>query len=335
MQAAKALEVQLLTQTGLRENAELFARQATAEIEELKAELKRAKDSDAARLRRCMYAQVSLDASTKTTEKLRQFIKSIQESTFRSNVEAPSITLGPHQGRLVGRSGDAIEGCIATQPDPPTDSNQWNSSPAGGSSPLEVNIAKAVHHSKKPGKRRRLRRAGSSSELSPSPLSNSEDSKRRQFKPSGSPKAAFAAAGLTDVPGTASYPSPSKCHGLGMPKAWRKTKPAKKRRAALGPTTVPPKDRPAFKATDPWLRDSPAAPAAPLSPSPSPIIPSVAAPASGPLLAVTQGPAQASLSTGDSCGARVLCRNLLRQMSPSSRDVQLVMERDLLEGRAP
>ncbi|KAG2763336.1 hypothetical protein PC116_g26738 [Phytophthora cactorum] len=120
-----------------------------------------------------------------------------------------------------------------------------------------------------------------------------------------------------------------------MPKAWRKTKPAKKRRAALGPTTVPPKDRPAFKATDPWLRDSPAAPAAPLSPSPSPIIPSVAAPASGPLLAVTQGPAQASLSTGDSCGARVLCRNLLRQMSPSSRDVQLVMERDLLEGRAP
>ncbi|KAG2806907.1 hypothetical protein PC112_g17632 [Phytophthora cactorum] len=315
MQAAKALEVQLLTQTGLRENAELFARQATAEIEELKAELKRAKDSDAARLRRCMDAQVSLDASTKTTEKLRQFIKSIQESTFRSS--------------------DAIEGCIATQPDPPTDSNQWNSSPAGGSSPLEVNIAKAVHHSKKPGKRRRLRRAGSSSELSPSPLSDSEDSKRRQCKPSGSPKAAFAAAGLTDVPGTASYPSPSKCHGLGMPKAWRKTKPAKKRRAALGPTTVPPKDRPAFKATDPWLRDSPAAPAAPLSPSPSPIIPSVAAPASGPLLAVTQGPAQASLSTGDSCGARVLCRNLLRQMSPSSRDVQLVMERDLLEGRAP
>ncbi|KAG2776286.1 hypothetical protein PC129_g16579 [Phytophthora cactorum] len=48
----QALEVQLLTQTGLRENAELFARQATAEIDELKTELERAKDSDAAHLRR-------------------------------------------------------------------------------------------------------------------------------------------------------------------------------------------------------------------------------------------------------------------------------------------
>ncbi|KAG3114437.1 hypothetical protein PI125_g6454 [Phytophthora idaei] len=78
----QALEVQLLTQTGLRENAELFARQATAEIEELKTELKRAKDSDAAHLRRCMDAQASLDASTETTEKLRQFIKSMQESNL-------------------------------------------------------------------------------------------------------------------------------------------------------------------------------------------------------------------------------------------------------------
>ncbi|KAG3074007.1 hypothetical protein PI125_g22113 [Phytophthora idaei] len=78
----QAFEVQLLTQTGLRENAELFARQAAAEIEELKTELKRANDSDAAYLRRCMDAQVSLDANTDTTEKLRQFIKSIQESNL-------------------------------------------------------------------------------------------------------------------------------------------------------------------------------------------------------------------------------------------------------------
>ncbi|KAG3088208.1 hypothetical protein PI124_g17811 [Phytophthora idaei] len=67
----QALEVQLLTQTGPRENAELFARQATAEIEELKTELERAKDSDAAHLRRCMDAQASLDGSTETTESLR------------------------------------------------------------------------------------------------------------------------------------------------------------------------------------------------------------------------------------------------------------------------
>ncbi|KAG3079287.1 hypothetical protein PI124_g19721 [Phytophthora idaei] len=78
----QALEVQLLTQAGLRENAELFARQATAEIEELKTELRHAKDSDAAHLRRCMDAQASLDASTETIEKLRQFIKPIQESNL-------------------------------------------------------------------------------------------------------------------------------------------------------------------------------------------------------------------------------------------------------------
>ncbi|KAG6946197.1 hypothetical protein JG687_00016842, partial [Phytophthora cactorum] len=78
----QALEVQLLTHIGLRENAELFARQATAEIEELQTELKRGKDSDAAHLRRFMDAQGSLDASTETTVKLRQFIKSIQESNL-------------------------------------------------------------------------------------------------------------------------------------------------------------------------------------------------------------------------------------------------------------
>ncbi|KAG3123237.1 hypothetical protein PI124_g23995 [Phytophthora idaei] len=167
----------------------------------------------------------------------------------------------------------------------------------------------AVHHAKKPGKRRRLRRAGSSSESSPSPSSDSEDTKRRHRTSSGSPKAALAAAGLADAPGIASDPSPSKRRGLRMPKAWRKTKPAKKRRAASGPIAVLPKDHPAFKTTDPRLRDSPAAPAAPSSPSPSPIIPSVAAPASGPSLAVTQGPAQASLSTGDSRGARTVSQH--------------------------
>ncbi|RAW21842.1 hypothetical protein PC110_g21717 [Phytophthora cactorum] len=78
----QALEVQLLTQTGLRENAKLFARQGTAGIEELKTELKCAKESDAAHLRRCIDAQVSLDASTETAEKLRQFIKSVQESNL-------------------------------------------------------------------------------------------------------------------------------------------------------------------------------------------------------------------------------------------------------------
>ncbi|KAG3009240.1 hypothetical protein PC121_g16607 [Phytophthora cactorum] len=177
---------------------------------------------------------------------------------------------------------------------------------AGVSTPLEVNIAKAVHHVKKPGKRRRLRRAGSSSESSPSPSSDSEDSKRPHPKPSGGTKAALAAAGLADVPGIASDPIPSKRCGLRMPKAWRKTKSAKKRRAASGSIAVPPKDRPAFKSTDPRLRDSPAAPAVPSSLSPSLIVPSVAAPASGPSLVVTQGPAQASLSTGDSHGARTV-----------------------------
>ncbi|KAG4228546.1 hypothetical protein PC116_g23093 [Phytophthora cactorum] len=152
---------------------------------------------------------------------------------------------------------------------------------AGVSKPLEVNIANAVHHAKKPGKRRRLRHARSSSESSPSPSSDSEDSKRRHRKLSGSPKAALAAAGLADAPGIASDPSPSKRRGLRMPKAWRKIKPAKKHRAASGTIAVPPKDRPVFKTTDPRLRGSPTAPAAPSSPSPSPIIPSVAAPASG------------------------------------------------------
>ncbi|KAG2949846.1 hypothetical protein PC118_g25305 [Phytophthora cactorum] len=112
----QALEVQLLTQTGLRENAKLFARQGTAGIEELKTELKCAKESDAAHLRRCIDAQVSLDASTETAEKLRQFIKSVQESnlSIQKQVQPPSTTLGPHQGRLVGRPGAAVEGCGAT-----------------------------------------------------------------------------------------------------------------------------------------------------------------------------------------------------------------------------
>ncbi|KAG3232753.1 hypothetical protein PI124_g22168 [Phytophthora idaei] len=175
----------------------------------------------------------------------------------------------------------------------------------------------AVHHAKKPGKRRRLRRAGSSSESSPSPSSDSEDSKRRHRTSSGSPKAALAAAGLADAPGIASDPSPSKRRGLRIPKAWRKTKPVKKRRAASGPVAVLPKDHPAFKTTDPRLRDSPAAPAAPSSPLPSRIIPSVAA---GPSLAVTQGPAQASLSTGDSRSARTVSQ-------PAPTDISIVARR--------
>ncbi|KAG6949956.1 hypothetical protein JG688_00014413, partial [Phytophthora aleatoria] len=171
---------------------------------------------------------------------------------------------------------------------------------AGVSTLLEVNIAKAVHHAKKPGKRRRLRRAGSSSESSPSSSSDSEDSKHPHRKPSGSPKAALAAAGLSDVPGISSDTSPSKRRSLRMPKAWRNIKPRLLAQVASGPISVPPKDRPALKTTHLRLRDSPAAPAAPSSTSPSPIVPSVAAPASGPSLVVTQGPAQAPLSTGDS-----------------------------------
>ncbi|KAG3072682.1 hypothetical protein PC122_g15145 [Phytophthora cactorum] len=352
-----ALKVQLLTQTGLRENAELFARQATAEIEELKAELKRAKESDAAHLRRFMDAQVSLDASTETTEKLRQFIKSIQESNlsiqkqvqrerevFKAKVVAnakqtsklhrllsdlikgDSSDVQALQSKVAQvdlRAMDAVTLVLATEGIASGDIKrdlldldqstrdalaqlQQLDAAAGVSTPLKVNIAKAVHYTKQPGKRRRLRRAGCSSESSPSPSSNSEDSKRPRRKPSGGPKAALAAAGLADVPGIASGPSPSKRRGLRMPKAWRKTKPAKKRRAASGPIAVPPKDRPVFKTTDPRLRGSQAAPANPSSPSPSPIIPSVAAPASGPSLAVTQGSAQASLSTDDSRGARTV-----------------------------
>ncbi|KAG2878678.1 hypothetical protein PC117_g26899 [Phytophthora cactorum] len=364
----QALEVKLLTQTGLRENAELFARQATAEIEELKTELKRAKESDAAHLRRCMDAQASLDASTETTEKLRQFIKSIQESNlsiqkqvqrerevFKAKVVANTKqTSKLHRllsDLIKGDSSDvqALQSKVAVQRDRIhrlTRANgilrqqvdlramdadtlvlategiasgdiildlsdldqstrdalaqlQQLDAAAGVSKQLEVNIAMAVHHAKKPGKRRRLRRAGSSSESSPSPSSDSDDSKRPHPKPSGSPKTALAAAGLADAPGIDSDPSPSKRRGLRIPKAWRKTKPAKKRRVASGPIAVLPKDHPAFKSTDPRLRDSPAAPAAPSSLSPSRIIPSVAAPASGPSLAI----------------------------SPSSRNVHLVLAR--------
>ncbi|KAG3060964.1 hypothetical protein PI125_g24798 [Phytophthora idaei] len=105
-----------------------------------------------------------------------------------------------------------------------------------------------------------------------------------------------------------------------MPKAWRKTKPAKERHAASGPIAAPPKDRPAFKTPDPRPRDSSAAPATPSSASPSPIIPRVAAPAFGPSLAVTQGPAQASLSTGDSRSARTVSQ-------PAPADVSIAVRR--------
>ncbi|KAG4045538.1 hypothetical protein PC123_g19056 [Phytophthora cactorum] len=190
---------------------------------------------------------------------------------------------------------------------------------AGVSTPLEVNIAKEVHHAKKPGKRRRLRRARSSSKSLPSPSSDSEDSKRRHRKPSGSPKTAcccWARQRSRHRQRSESLETSRSAYAQGL----RKTKPAKKRRAASGPIAVPPKDRSTFKATDPRLRDSPTAPATSSSPSPSPIIPSVAAPASGPSLAVTQGPAQASLSTGDSRGARTVSQ-------PAPTDVSIVARR--------
>ncbi|KAG3004507.1 hypothetical protein PC121_g18723 [Phytophthora cactorum] len=190
---------------------------------------------------------------------------------------------------------------------------------AGVSTPLEVNIAKEVHHAKKPGKRRRLRRARSSSKSLPSPSSDSEDSKRRHRKPSGSPKTAcccWARQRSRHRQRSESLETSRSAYAQGL----RKTKPAKKRRAASGPIAVPPKDRSTFKATDPRLRDSPTAPATSSSPSPSPIIPSVAAPASGPSLAVTQGPAQALLSTGDSRGARTVSQ-------PAPTDVSIVARR--------
>ncbi|KAG2769280.1 hypothetical protein PC116_g26380 [Phytophthora cactorum] len=191
---------------------------------------------------------------------------------------------------------------------------------AGVSTPLEMNVSKAVHHTKNPAKRHRLRRAGSSSKSSPSPASDYEDSKLPRRKSSGGLKAALAASGLAGVPGIASDPRPSNQRGLRMPKAWKKTKPAKKRRPASGPVTVPPKDRPTSKTTGPRLRDSSASSAALLIPSSSPIIPSVAAPASEPSLAVTQGSAQASLSTGDSRSARTVSQ-------PAPADVSIVVRR--------
>ncbi|KAG2797413.1 hypothetical protein PC112_g21789 [Phytophthora cactorum] len=319
----QALEVQLLTQSGLRENAELFVRQATAEIEELKTELKRAKASDAwmpkqsslsiqkqaQREREVFKAKVV--ANAKLTSKLHRLLSDLIQGDS-SDVQALQSMVAVQRDRIhrltqangifrqqVDLRAMGVDTLVlATEGIASGDINldlldldqstrdalaqpQQLDAAAGVSKPLEVNIANAVHHAKKPGKRRRLRHARSSSESSPSPSSDSEDSKRRHRKLSGSPKAALAAAGLADAPGIASDPSPSKRRGLRMPKAWRKIKPAKKHRAASGTIAVPPKDRPVFKTTDPRLRGSPTAPAAPSSPSPSPIIPSVAAPASG------------------------------------------------------
>ncbi|KAG3191925.1 hypothetical protein C6341_g954 [Phytophthora cactorum] len=321
----QALEVQLLTQSGLRENAELFVRQATAEIEELKTELKRAKASDAwmpkRRLTPAQRPSRSFDSSSspfqnpasqsRSRPSLHRLLSDLIQGDS-SDVQALQSMVAVQRDRIhrltqangifrqqVDLRAMGVDTLVlATEGIASGDINldlldldqstrdalaqpQQLDAAAGVSKPLEVNIANAVHHAKKPGKRRRLRHARSSSESSPSPSSDSEDSKRRHRKLSGSPKAALAAAGLADAPGIASDPSPSKRRGLRMPKAWRKIKPAKKHRAASGTIAVPPKDRPVFKTTDPRLRGSPTAPAAPSSPSPSPIIPSVAAPASG------------------------------------------------------
>ncbi|KAG6949260.1 hypothetical protein JG687_00014994 [Phytophthora cactorum] len=268
----QALEVQLLTQTGLRENAELFVRQATAEIEELKTEFK------------------------ETTEKLRKLIKSVQEPNLsiqkqvqreREVFQAKVVANAKQMSKIHRLLSDLIKGdssdiqalqskvavqrdrihrltrangilrqqvdlramdadtlVLATEGIASGDINldlldlgqstrdalaqlQQLDAAAGVSTPLELNIAKAVHPAKKPGKRRRLHRAGSSSESSPSSSSDSEDSKHPHRKPSGSPKAALAAAGLANVPGISSDPSPSKRRSLRMPKAWRNIKPAK------------------------------------------------------------------------------------------------------------
>ncbi|KAG2987492.1 hypothetical protein PC121_g22010 [Phytophthora cactorum] len=198
-----------------------------------------------------MDAQASLDANTETTEKLRQFIKSIQEfnlsiqkqvqrerEVFKAKVVAnakqtsklrrllsdlinsDSSDVQALQSKVVVqrdrihrltrsngilrqqvdlRAMDADTLVLATEGIASGDINldildldqstrdalaqlQQLDAAAGVSTPLEVNIAKAVHHAKKPGKRRQLHRARSSSESSPSPSSDSEDSKRRHCR---------------------------------------------------------------------------------------------------------------------------------------------------------
>ncbi|KAG3054747.1 hypothetical protein PI124_g21029 [Phytophthora idaei] len=99
----QALRHQLLTQAGLRDITELYAHQATAEIEELKADLKQTKKSDAAHLRRAMDAQATIDASTETASKHQKFVESVQDGNGELD-------------RIVGRLARRLQGVSATSP---------------------------------------------------------------------------------------------------------------------------------------------------------------------------------------------------------------------------
>ncbi|KAG4053972.1 hypothetical protein PC123_g10901 [Phytophthora cactorum] len=336
----QALEVQLLTHIGLRENAELFARQATAEIEELQTELKRGKDSDAAHLRRFMDAQGSLDASTETTVKLRQFIKSIQESNLsiqkqvqreREVFKAKVVANAKQTSKLHRLLSDLIKGDssdgqallskVAVQRDRInrlTRANGILRQQVDLRAMDAVTLVLAIERIASGDINLDLLDLDQSTRdaldqlqqldacVADSAVPEAQVNRLQAHQATLNTRSVLIAsrAAVADVPGIASDPSPSKRRGLRMPKAWRKAKPAKKRRAA-------------------------SAPAAPSSPSPSPIVPSVAAPASGTSLAVTQVPAQASLSTGDSSGARTVSQ-------PAPTDVFIVARRatSLGEGSA-
>ncbi|KAG3183681.1 hypothetical protein PC128_g14055 [Phytophthora cactorum] len=336
----QALEVQLLTHIGLRENAELFARQATAEIEELQTELKRGKDSDAAHLRRFMDAQGSLDASTETTVKLRQFIKSIQESNLsiqkqvqreREVFKAKVVANAKQTSKLHRLLSDLIKGDssdgqallskVAVQRDRInrlTRANGILRQQVDLRAMDAVTLVLAIERIASGDINLDLLDLDQSTRdaldqlqqldacVADSAVPEAQVNRLQAHQATLKTRSVLIAsrAAVADVPGIASDPSPSKRRGLRMPKAWRKAKPAKKRRAA-------------------------SAPAAPSSPSPSPIVPSVAAPASGTSLAVTQVPAQASLSTGDASGARTVSQ-------PAPTDVFIVARRatSLGEGSA-
>ncbi|KAG3114594.1 hypothetical protein PI124_g6694 [Phytophthora idaei] len=74
----KSVGNQLLRETNRRENAELFARQATTEIQELKAEFKRVHDSDAAHHKKALDAQAMIDSNTGAAAKFQKLVEYVQ-----------------------------------------------------------------------------------------------------------------------------------------------------------------------------------------------------------------------------------------------------------------
>ncbi|KAG4233866.1 hypothetical protein PC116_g17942 [Phytophthora cactorum] len=133
----QALKHQLLTQAGLRDNAELYAHQATAEIEESKADLNRTKASDAAHLRRAMDAQATIDASTETVSKHQKFVESIQDGNGELD-------------RIVGRLARRPQGNSATS----SQVCRWQTAPLAATGLADV---LGVARDPSPTKRRGLR----------------------------------------------------------------------------------------------------------------------------------------------------------------------------------